>query len=80
MQSPRANRIQQKIDGITESFKNYMLPMIDEWKRVVPKQIQEGITSPLFTIKEDKTIRINFKKEVIFLFINRYYELVIICI
>lgn len=74
MQSPRAIRIQQKIDLLSGDLKNYLNPIFDEWKRIVPKQIQEGIGNPLFTIHSDKTISINFKKEVIFLFIIMYNE------
>lgn len=68
MQSPRAIRIQEKIDLLTDNFQKYLYSIFDEWKSVVPKQIQEGITSPLFTIHDDKTLSINFKKEVIFFF------------
>jgi hypothetical protein len=74
MQSPRAIRIQQKIDLLTDDLKKYLHPIFDEWKRIVPKQIQEGIANPLFTLHSDKTISINFKKEVKFLFIIRHNE------
>jgi len=65
MQTLKAIEIEQKVDELKDKFKNYLQPLFDEWKSVVPGQIQEKIEYPLFKINDDQTIGINFAKEVI---------------
>jgi hypothetical protein len=64
MQSQKAIQLEKKVELLNEQFKNYLLPLFEEWKRVVPIQIQESIVNPLFTVNDNKTIGLNFKKEV----------------
>lgn len=65
MQSQKAVQLEQKVDLLNDQFKNYLRPLFEKWKRVVPIQIQESIVNPLFTVNKNKTISLNFKKEVI---------------
>lgn len=65
MQIPKGVQIELDIDELTTRFNNYLLPLFNEWKRVVPEQIQSKIIHPLFTINGDMTISLNFPKEVI---------------
>lgn len=67
MRTTRGVEIELMINELTNKFKNYLRPLFDEWKRDVPIQIQEKIAYPLFTINNDKTISLNFNKEVIIL-------------
>lgn len=69
MQTPKAIEIEQKIDELKVRFESYLRPMFDEWKREVPGVIREKILYPLFKINDDKTIDINFAKEVEYLLI-----------
>lgn len=64
MQSQKAIQLEKKVELLNDQFKNYLHPLLEEWKRVVPKQIQESIVNPLFTVNKNKTIGLNFKKEV----------------
>lgn len=64
MQTPKAIEIEQKVDELTARFENYLRPMFDEWKRKVPGTIREKILYPLFKINNNKTIEMNFAKEV----------------
>lgn len=65
MQSQKAVQLEKKVDLLSDKFKNYLRPMFEEWKRVVPIQIQDSLANPLFTVNQNKTIGLNFKKEVI---------------
>lgn len=58
-------QIELDIDKLTMRFKSYLLPFFNEWKRIVPEQIQSKIIHPLFTVNSDMTISLNFPKEVI---------------
>lgn len=69
MKTPRGDQINIKTEQLKDKFKNYLSPIIEEWKRVVPLQIQDKIVQPLFTINKNNTISLNFSEEVIiFLF------------
>ncbi|XP_025202252.1 dynein beta chain, ciliary-like, partial [Melanaphis sacchari] len=63
MKTPRGNQINMKAEQLKDKFKNYLNPLLEEWKRTVPKQIQEKIVQPLFTINKNNTISLNFSKE-----------------
>lgn len=65
MKTPRGDQINIKVEKLKDKFKNYLSPLFEEWKRVVPIQIQEKIVQPLFTINNNKTISLNFSEEVI---------------
>jgi len=65
MKTPRGDQINIKVEQLKDKFKKYVNPMLEEWKRIVPIQIQENIVQPLFTISANKTISLNFSKEVI---------------
>lgn len=64
MQTSKGTDVELKVKDLTDKFKNYLRPLFDEWKESVPKIIQEKIKKPLFTINDDKTIGLNFAKEV----------------
>lgn len=65
MQSPKAVQIELKIDQLKDRLYKYVRSVFDEWTHSVPTQIQEKIKYPLFIFNSDKTIRMNFPKEVI---------------
>jgi len=65
MKTPRGDQINIKVEQLKDKFKNYLTPIFEEWKRVVPTQIQEKLMQPLFTINDNKTIGLNFSEEVI---------------
>jgi len=65
MKTPRADQINIKIEQLKYKFKNYLSPLFEEWKRVVPQLVQEKILQPLFTINKNNTISLNFSIEVI---------------
>lgn len=67
MRTQKGMEIELKINELTDKFENYSRSLFDEWKRNVSIQIQEKIAYPLFTINNDKTIGLNFDKEVIIL-------------
>lgn len=69
MQTPKGMEIEQKVKELTEKFEKFLRPVFEEWKRDVPDQIQEKIAYPLFKIYDDKTIGLNFAKEVIIIII-----------
>jgi len=64
MQTPKGIEIEIKVEELTNAFENYLRQLFDEWKRVVSNQIKIKIVDPLFTINENKTISLNFAKEV----------------
>jgi len=64
LKTPRGDKINIKIEQLKDKFKNYLSPLFEEWKGVVPLQIQEKIEQPLFTINKNNTISLNFSKEV----------------
>lgn len=72
MRTPKGIQIEQIVDELTRAFQNYLHPLLDEWKRYEPIQIQEKIGCPLFTVYDDKTIGLNFAKEVIIYAILNY--------
>ncbi|KAL4088975.1 hypothetical protein QTP88_024053 [Uroleucon formosanum] len=63
LKTPRGDKINIKIEQLKDKFKNYLNPLFEEWKGVVPLQIQEKIEQPLFTINKNNTINLNFSKE-----------------
>lgn len=65
MRTPNGIEIELKIDELLNKLEDYLQPLFDEWKRTVPEQIKEKIVYPLFTIDENRTIGLNFSKEVI---------------
>jgi len=65
MKTPRANQIYIKVEQLKDKFKNYLSSLFEEWKRVVPLQVQEKVLQPLFTINKNNTISLNFSEEVI---------------
>lgn len=77
MQTPRAVEIQLKVDKLKDKFENYLRLLFDEWKRVVPVQIQDNIVNPLFTINSDKKLGQNFAKEVIIFY---FHVLIPLCV
>jgi len=68
MRTPKGIQIEQMVDELTCAFQNYLHSLFDEWKRYRPVQIQEKVEYPLFTTNDDKTIGLNFAKEVIILY------------
>lgn len=64
MQTPKGIEIEIKVEELTNAFENYLRQLFDEWKRVVSNQIKKNIVDPLFTINKNKTISLNFAKEV----------------
>lgn len=70
MKTPRGDQINIKVEELKDKFKNYLSPLFEEWKRVVPIQIQENIVQPLFTINKNNTISLNFSEEVIIFLIH----------
>lgn len=66
MQTSKAIEIVQKINELTDKFNKYLRTLFDEWTIVVPETIREKIMYSLFKINDDKTIDINFAKEVIY--------------
>jgi len=72
MQTPKGVQVEQMVDELTCAFKNYLHSLFDEWKRSEPKQIQQKVECPLFTINDDKTIVLNFAKEVIMLYFKLF--------
>lgn len=66
MQTSKAIEIVQKINELTDKFNKYLRTLFDEWTLVVPETIREKIMYSLFKINDDKTIDINFAKEVIY--------------
>lgn len=74
MKTLRGLKIEKKIENFKDSLENYLRPLADEWIRMTPEIIQDKIMSPLFTVYSDKTIGLNFAKEVIILYfkINEY--------
>lgn len=79
MQTPKAKTVLQNVNELTEKFKDYLQLLFDDWKHAAPITIHEKIKHPLFTINVDKTISMNFAKEVIY-FIVHYLYLVHSCI
>lgn len=65
MRTPKSVQIELKVNELMDKFTNYLRPLFEEWKCVVSNQIQEKIMYPLFTMSSNKTIRLNFPKEVI---------------
>ncbi|XP_022182919.1 dynein heavy chain 9, axonemal-like [Myzus persicae] len=63
MKTPRGDQINIKSEQLKDKFKNYLSPIIEEWKRVVPLQIQDKIVQPLFTINKNNIISLNFSEE-----------------
>ncbi|XP_022163545.1 dynein heavy chain 17, axonemal-like [Myzus persicae] len=63
MKTPRGDQINIKAEQLKDKFKNYLSPIIEEWKRVVPLQIQDKIVQPLFTINKNNIISLNFSEE-----------------
>lgn len=73
IRTPKGVEIERRITELTNKFENYMRLLFDDWRHIVPQQIQEKIMYPLFTINDNYTISINFAKEVILLYI--YFHL-----
>lgn len=70
MKTPRGIKIEQKVKQLKKNFERYLWPIFEDWKRVVPGIIRNKIVNPLFKIDNDnKTIGLNFAKEVIMLFL-----------
>lgn len=67
MQTQKGIAIKLKINKLTDKFENYLRSLFDKWRCNVSIQIQNKIQYPLFTINNDKTIGLNFDKEVIIL-------------
>lgn len=65
MKTPKAVEMVLKVDELLKKFENYLRPLIDNWKCTIPQQVREKIKNPLFTINNNKTIGLNFAKEVI---------------
>lgn len=65
MRTPKSVQIELKVNELMDKFTNYLHPLFEEWKCVVSNQVQEKIVYPLFMINSDKTISLNFPKEVI---------------
>ncbi|XP_050529246.1 dynein beta chain, ciliary-like [Daktulosphaira vitifoliae] len=63
MKTQKAAEIMLKINEMCEKTKNYLKPIFIEWKKNTPRLIQENIKKPLFIVNEDKTIGLNFAKE-----------------
>lgn len=66
MQTSKALEIVQKVNELTDKFNKYLRILFNEWTLVVPETIREKIMYSLFKINNNKTININFAKEVIF--------------
>lgn len=69
MRTPRGVQTQIKIEELSDKLTNYLRSTFEEWKNVVPIVINEKIVYPLFKVNEDRTIELNFPKEVIISFI-----------
>lgn len=66
MRTQNGIEIELKLNEIIISkLEDYLRPLFDEWKRVVPTRIKEKIVYPLFIVDENRTIGLNFSKEVI---------------
>jgi len=65
MRTQKGIKIEKDIDELTYAFRDYLRRLFDEWKRKIPTLIQEKIMYPLFAIKDNKEIGLNFPKEVI---------------
>lgn len=65
MRTPKGVEIENKVEELTRKFEKCVRPLFEEWRREVPKQIQEKIAYSLFKINADKKIDLNFAKEVI---------------
>lgn len=70
MRTTKGIEIENKFEELIQKFEKFLRPLFEEWKREIPKQIQEKIACPLFRINIDKTIDLNFAKEVIILYLN----------
>lgn len=81
MQTRNGTNIELKINELTTKIEDHLRPIFENWRHTVPKQIEEKIKYPLFMVKDDKTIGLNFAKEVIivrfsfFKFIIIYFNL-----
>lgn len=65
MRTEEGVQIELEVNELMDKFTNYFRNLFEKWKCVLLKQIQEKITYPLFMINSNKTISLNFPKEVI---------------
>ncbi|VVC32244.1 Hypothetical protein CINCED_3A002285 [Cinara cedri] len=63
MQTPKSIQIELKVNELMDKFTNYLHPLFEDWKCVVSNQIQDKIVYPLFIMNSNKTISLNFPKE-----------------
>lgn len=68
MNTPKGEQVVKSINELNENFKSYLQRLFDDWKSTVSDTINEKIKYPLFKINDNKTIDINFAKEVTYFF------------
>lgn len=64
MQISKGVQIEVMVNELIDKFKSYLIPLFNKWKLDTPKQIQEKILNPLFTINNNNIISLFFPNEV----------------